>query len=334
MSRDFAAGRYESMPYRRCGRSGLLLPAISLGAWETFGGYRGVEVARECLFRAFDLGITHFDFANNYGTPPGNAETVCGLVIREMPRDELVLSSKAGFGMWAGPYGEWGSRKHIIASCDQSLRRMGVEYFDLFYSHRPDPGTPIEETMGALDHLVRQGKALYAGVSNYDGPQFAAAAQVCASTGLAPVIVHQVFYNLLSRGIERGVVPEAERAGSGVVAYAPLASGMLTSKYLGGVIPPESRAGAKWGADWVKNSLSPERLATLRALDAMAGERGQTLAQMALAWTLRLPVVTSALIGASSARQVEENVAALSHVEFSVAELARIDELTRQPAPA
>jgi len=332
MSDKFAAGRYESMVYRRCGPSGLLLPVISLGAWETFGGYRGADVARECLFRAFDLGIAHFDFANNYGTPPGNAEIVCGRAIQELPRDELILSSKAGFRMWPGPYGEWGSRKHIIASCDQSLQRMGVEYFDIFYSHRPDPDTPIEETMTALDHLVRQGKALYVGVSNYDGRQFAAATRACARTGLAPITVHQAFYNLLGRGIESDLLPEVERCRAGVIAYAPLASGMLSSKYLSGEIPPESRAGARWGADWVRKALSPERIATLRSLDDMARARGQTLAQMALAWTLRLSVVSSALIGASSPKQVEENVAALNHLEFSAAELARIDELTRLPA--
>jgi L-glyceraldehyde 3-phosphate reductase len=328
MAHTFAADRYDSMIHRRCGRSGLLLPAISLGAWETFGGYRGADIARECLLRAFDLGITHFDFANNYGTPPGNAEIVCGAVIREMPRDELILSSKAGFRMWPGPYGEWGSRKHIVASCDQSLRRMGIEYFDIFYSHRPDPDTPIEETMAALDHLVRQGKALYVGVSNYDGRQFAAAVRACEQKGLAPITIHQPYYNLLGRGIESDLLPQIDRSVTGVIAYAPLAAGMLSGKYLGGEIPPESRAGAKWGAEWVRKTLSPERLAALRGLDDLARARGQTLAQMALAWVLRLPAVTSALIGASSVRQVEQNVAALKHLEFSAMELTQIDELT------
>ena len=329
MAHEFAGDRYDSMLYRRCGRSGLKLPAISLGAWETFGGYRGADVARECLFRAFDLGITHFDFANNYGTPPGNAEIVCGRILCEMPRDELIISSKAGYRMWPGPYGDGGSRKYLIASCDQSLRRMGIEYFDLFYSHRPDPDTPIEETMGALDHLVRQGKALYVGVSNYDGRQFAAAVRACERMGLAPITLHQPCYNLLQRGIESDLLPEIARSNAGVVAFAPLASGMLTGKYLHGGIPPDSRAGAEGGAEWVERTLTPERLAALRSLEELARARGQTLAQMALAWILRLDVITSVLIGASSPAQVEEDVAALARLEFTAAELDRIDELTR-----
>jgi L-glyceraldehyde 3-phosphate reductase len=325
----FAEDRYDKMQYRRCGRSGLLLPAISLGAWETFGGYRGEDVARDCLFRAFDLGITHFDFANNYGTPPGNAEVVCGRIIKEMPRDELILSSKAGYRMWPGPYGEWSSKKYIVASCDQSLKRMGVDYFDIFYSHRPDPDTPLEETLSALDLLVRQGKALYVGVSSYSGAQFADAVRVCERMRLVPITIHQPYYNMLGRTVEWDLLPQTERAGAGVIAFCPLASGLLTDKYLGGNIPAESRAAQKWGAEWVAKNLGPERRVALVELNGMAGERGQTLAQMALAWILRLPSVTSALIGASSVRQVEENVAALDNLTFSDEELERIDEMTR-----
>jgi L-glyceraldehyde 3-phosphate reductase len=329
MNRAFAPDRYDRMPYRRCGRSGLKLPAISLGAWETFGGYRGEEVARECLFRAFDLGITHFDLANNYGTPPGNAESVCGKIIKEMPRDELIISSKAGYYMWPGPYGEWGSRKYLIASCDQSLQRMGLEYFDIFYSHRPDPETPLEETLGALDTLVRQGKALYIGVSSYSGAQFAEAVRVCDRMRLAPITIHQPYYNMLGRGIEKDLLPQTERAGTGVIAFCPLASGLLTDKYLGGDIPAESRAAQKWGQEWLEKNLTPERRETLLKLNAMAKERGQTLAQMALAWILRLPSITSALIGASSVAQIEENVKALENLAFAEEELQQIDTLTR-----
>jgi L-glyceraldehyde 3-phosphate reductase len=332
MAREFASDRYDVMEYRRCGRSGLKLPAISLGAWETFGGYRGEDVARECLFRAFDLGITHFDLANNYGTPPGNAEIVVGRIIKEMPRDELIISSKAGWEMWDGPYGDWGSRKYLIASCDQSLKRMGLEYFDIFYHHRPDPETPLEETLGALDHLVRQGKALYAGVSSYSGAEFAEAVRVCERMGLAPITIHQPYYNMLGRSIEWDLLPQTEAAGTGVIVYCPLASGLLTDKYLGGDVPAESRAAEKWGKEWVERNLSAERRTMLQTLNEMAKGRGQTLAQMALAWILRLPGITSALTGSSKVRQIEENVAALKGLEFSEEELRKIDELTR-PRP-
>ncbi|HWQ14574.1 MAG TPA: aldo/keto reductase [Roseiflexaceae bacterium] len=329
MTDPFAPDRYDRMQYRRCGRSGLLLPAISLGAWETFGGYRGEDVAKACLFRAFDLGITHFDLANNYGTPPGNAEIVCGRIIKEMPRDELIISSKAGYRMWPGPYGEWGSRKYIIASCDQSLRRMGLEYFDIFYSHRPDPDTPLEETLGALDQLVRQGKALYVGVSSYSGAQYADAVRICQQRGYAPITIHQPAYNMLNRTIEWDLLPLTERFGTGVIPFVPLASGLLTDKYLGGDIPAESRAAQRWGREWVEKNLNAERRAALHELNAMAKVRGQTLAQMALAWLLRLPAITSALIGASSVQQIEENVAALDNLAFTADELRRIDELTK-----
>ncbi|MFN3729577.1 MAG: aldo/keto reductase [Fimbriimonadaceae bacterium] len=315
------------MIYRRCGRSGLKLPAISLGAWETFGGYRGEDVARECLFGAFDLGITHFDLANNYGTPPGNAEVVCGRIIKEMPRDELIISSKAGYLMWPGPYGEWGSRKYLVASCDQSLKRMGLDYFDIFYSHRFDPETPLEETMGALNHLVQQGKALYVGISSYSGAATQEAANICRANGWAPVTIHQPYYNMLGRGIERDLVPEARRLGIGIIPFCPLASGLLTDKYLSRSIPEHSRAAEKWGADWVSKNLGPDRVAALTALNALAAGRGQTLAQMALAWILRLPEVTSALIGASSLAQIQENVGALQRLDFTEDELKEIDRL-------
>ena len=329
MTHEFASNRYDTMQYRRCGNSGLKLPAISLGAWETYGGYRGEDVARECLFRAFDLGITHFDLANNYGTPAGNAEIVCGKIVHEMPRDELIISSKAGYYMWPGPYGEWGSRKYIIASCDQSLKRMGLEYFDIFYSHRPDPDTPLEETLGALDHLVRQGKALYIGVSSYSGAQFADSVRIAERNHLAPITIHQPYYNMLGRGIEGDLLPQTQRAGTGVIPFCPLASGLLTDKYLSGDIPAESRAAQKWGKDWVANNLSAEKKTTLLALNEIAKQRGQSLAQMALAWTLRLPAITSALIGASTVAQIEENVKALENLDFTEEELKKIDSLTK-----
>jgi L-glyceraldehyde 3-phosphate reductase len=325
----FAADRYERMQYRRCGRSGLLLPPISLGGWETFGGYRGPEVARECLLRAFDLGITHFDFANNYGTPPGAAELVCGEIIRrELPRDELIVSTKAGYGMWPGPYGNWLSKKYIVASCDQSLKRMGLDYFDIFYLHRTDPETPLEESLAALDLLIRQGKVLYGGVSNFSGAHFADAVRIGERHGFAPLTIHQPSYSLLNRKIEWDLLPQTERAGTGVIAFAPLSSGLLTDKYLAGAVPADSRAALRWGEEGAGRRLTPERLATVRALNEIARRRGQSLAQMALAWTLRLPAVTSALIGASRVEQVEENVGALGNLAFSPEELAEIDALT------
>lgn len=330
MAHEFAKERYDKMQYRRCGRSGLKLPAISLGAWETFGGYVDAEIARECLYRAFDLGITHFDLANNYGSPPGNAETVCGKIIKKMPRDELIISSKAGYYMWPGPYGDWGSRKYLIASCDQSLKRTGLDYFDIFYHHRTDPETPLEETMAALDHLVRQGKALYVGVSSYSGAHFADAVRICQQHDYAPITIHQPYYNMLGRGIEGDLLPQTERAGAGVIPFCPLASGLLTDKYLGGDIPAHSRAAEKWGTEWVEKNLNDEKRATLNELNAIAKERRQTLAQMALVWILRLPTITSALIGASRVKQIEENVAALDNMEFSDDELKRIDALTKK----
>jgi L-glyceraldehyde 3-phosphate reductase len=328
MTRSPAPDRYDHMQYRRCGRSGLLLPAVSLGAWETYGGYRDADVARECIHRAFDLGITHFDLANNYGTPPGNAEIVCGKAIKELPRDELIVSSKAGYRMWPGPYGEWGSRKYLIASCDQSLRRTGLEYFDIFYSHRFDPSTPLEETLGALDHLVRQGKALYAGVSSYTGEQFQAALAATAREHLAPITIHQPYYNMLRRTIEADLLPHTERAGVGVIAFCPLASGLLTGRYLDGDVPADSRAAREWASDWVGAKPKDEKKRILGRLDRLARERGQTMAQLALAWVLRHAGMTSAVMGASRPEQVAENVGALSKLAFSPDELAEIDRLT------
>jgi L-glyceraldehyde 3-phosphate reductase len=324
----FAPERYDRMPYRRCGRSGLLLPAISLGAWETFGGYRAAEIAREALFRAFDLGITHFDFANNYGQPPGNAEIVCGKVIKDMPRDELVISNKAGYRMWPGPYGEWGSRKSLIASCDQSLQRMGLEYFDIFYHHRPDPETPLEETLGALATLVHQGKALYAGLSNYASARFAEAIRVAEIRDLVPITILQPRFNLLERQQEGDLLPHAQVSGTGVIVYSPLAQGLLTDKYLHGDIPARSRAAELRGSEWVTSRLTDSRRAGLLELNEIARQRGQTLAQLALAWILHQPGVTSVLMGASSAAQIEENVATIDNLSFDDEELAKIDAIS------
>jgi L-glyceraldehyde 3-phosphate reductase len=325
----YARDRYDHMQYRRSGRSGLLLPAISLGGWETFGGYRGPEVARQCLLRAFDLGITHIDLANNYGKPPGNSEIVCGEIIRrDLPRDELVVSSKAGYRMWPGPYGEWLSKKYLVASCDQSLQRTGLDYFDIFYLHRPDPTTPLEESLGALDQLIRQGKVLYGGVSSFNGAHFAEAVRICDRHDWAPITIHQPSYNMLSRGIEKDLLPQTERTSTGVIAFVPLASGLLTDKYLSGDIPADSRAALLWGVENARRRLTADRLEKLRALNAVAQRRGQSLAQMALAWILRLPAITSALIGASKVEQIEENVKALDNLAFSKEELAEIDRLT------
>ena len=327
---DFAENRYDQMTYRRCGKWGLKLPAISLGAWETFGGYRGEEIARECLFRAFDLGITHFDLANNYGRPPGNAEVVVGKIVKEMPRDELIISTKAGYTMWPGPYGDWGSRKYLSASIDQSLKRLGLDYVDIFYSHRPDPETPLEETLGVLEQIVHSGKALYAGISNYSGERTRAANSLAAHHDWTPLVIHQPRYNMLSRDIEDDLLPVAREFGLGVIAFSPLANGLLTKKYLGG-IPEDSRAATDFysGGNVRRQLANHELLEKIRALNAIAEKRGQSLAQMALAWILRLPEITSALIGASRVSQIEENVAALQNLAFSDNELAAIEQTLR-----
>lgn len=325
--KTFSENRYDSMPYRRCGRSGLLLPPISLGAWETFGGYRGEETARECMFRAFDLGITHFDLANNYGMPPGNAEILCGKIFKEMPRDELIISTKAGYRMWPGPYGEWGSKKYLVASLDQSLKRMGLDYVDIFYSHRPDPDTPLDETIGALDLIVKQGKTLYAGVSNYSGAMFNESVDLVDKNGWHPITIHQPRYNLFERTIETDLLEHTHRHGCGVIAFSPLAQGLLTGKYVDG-IPADSRA-ALW---WNEQTKYMKQLQTaqekVKALSEIAKARGQSLAQMALAWILKDARITSALIGASRVQQIEENVAALKNLKFDAEELRKIDAIT------
>ena len=319
-----AEDRYESMPYRRSGRSGLQLPAISLGLWQNFGGDRPIETQRAILRRAFDLGITHFDLANNYGPPYGSAETNFGRIMAEdlRPyRDELIVSTKAGYDMWPGPYGDWGSRKYLLASLDQSLQRMGLDYVDIFYSHRADPDTPLEETMGALDTAVKQGKALYAGVSSYSAERTADAARILRDLG-TPLTIHQPSYSLLNRWIERGLLEVLERDGTGCIVFSPLAQGMLTDKYLDGV--PESSRAAE-GGSFSRDLLSEENLERVRALNEIARRRGQSLAQLALAWTLRDDRITSTLIGASSVRQLEQNVAALERLDLSPDELAEID---------
>lgn len=328
---EFSPARYDSMQYRRCGRSGLMLPAISLGAYETFGSYKGEDVARECLYRAFDLGITHFDLANNYGVPPGNAELIVGKILKTMPRDELIISTKAGWRMWPGPYGEWLSKKYLVASLDQSLKRLGLDYVDIYYAHRPDPVTPLEETMEALDLIVRQGKALYIGVSSFSGAHFEHACEVVDREGLTRITIHQPAYNLLNRKIEWDLLDHTERRGTGVIVFVPLAAGLLTNKYLNGTIPADSRAAAVWGEKRAKAIVTEENLAKVRALNEIAKRRGQTLAQMALAWTLRLPQITSVLVGASRVSQIEENVAALSNPSFTQEELDEIDKITLCP---
>jgi L-glyceraldehyde 3-phosphate reductase len=318
--------RYDSMPFRRCGASGLDLPAISLGLWHNFGDDKPLEVQRAILRRAFDLGVTHFDLANNYGPPYGSAERNFGTLFAQdfRPyRDELIISSKAGYDMWPGPYGQGGgSRKYLLASLDQSLQRMGLEYVDIFYSHRFDPTTPLEETMGALDSAVRAGKALYVGISSYGPERTREAARILADLG-TPLLIHQPSYSMLNRWIEDGLLDALDETGAGCIAFSPLAQGMLTDRYLGGV-PAESRAAQ--GKSLAPELLNPEVLGHVRKLNEIASERGQTLAQMALAWVLRDSRVTSALIGASSVRQLEDNIAAAHHLEFTDEELQRIDE--------
>ena len=320
-----AATRYDSMQYRRCGRSGLKLPAISLGLWHNFGGDRPLEQARSIALRAFDLGVTHFDLANNYGPPYGSAEETFGRIVRDdlRPyRDELVVSTKAGYDMWPGPYGEWGSRKYLLASLDQSLRRMGLDYVDVFYSHRFDPETPLEETLGALDTAVRQGKALYAGISSYSPGMTAEAARILGGLG-TPLLIHQPSYSMLNRWIEDGLLDVLGELGVGCITFSPLAQGMLTDRYLDG-IPADSRAARN--TSLAPELITDEALAHIRALNEIARGRGQSLAQLALAWTLRDPRVTSTLIGASSVAQLEANVGALDRLDFSDDELDAIDE--------
>ncbi len=319
-----SADRYQEIPYARCGRSGLRLPRISLGLWQNFGGAAPLENAREMVLRSFDRGITHFDLANNYGPPPGSAEENFGRILATdlaAYRDELVISTKAGYDMWPGPYGEWGSRKYLLASLDQSLARMGLESVDIFYSHRYDPDTPLEETMGALDTAVRSGRALYVGISSY-GPQKTREAAAILRDLKTPFIIHQPSYSLLNRWIEKGLLDVLEQEGLGCIAFSPLAQGLLTSRYLSGI--PESSRAAQTGF-LSRSMLSERNLASVRALNGVAQARGQTLAQMAIAWVLRKPAVTSALIGASRWQQIEECLGALRNLKFSDEELARID---------
>ncbi len=324
-----AEDRYESMPYRRCGRSGLKLPAISLGLWQNFGSDRPLETGRAILRRAFDLGITHFDLANNYGPPYGSAEENFGRILAKdlAPyRDELVISSKAGYDMWPGPYGDWGSRKYLLSSLDQSLQRMGLDYVDIFYSHRADPETPLEETMGALDAIVRSGKALYVGVSSYSAARTEEAVRILRELG-TPLLIHQPSYSLLNRWIESELLDVLGRDGVGCIVFSPLAQGLLTDRYLDG-IPEDSRVRA--GNYFAENLITEENLARVRALNEIAQRRGQTLAQMAVAWVLRDERVTSALVGASSVEQLEQTVGALDRLEFDDEELAEIDRYAQE----
>jgi L-glyceraldehyde 3-phosphate reductase len=321
--------RYQSMQYRRSGRSGLKLPAVSLGLWHTFGGVDVYENSRAMVLRAFDLGITHFDLANNYGPPPGSAEETFGQILAKdlRPyRDELVISSKAGYFMWDGPYGEWGSRKYLISSLDQSLKRMGLEYVDIFYHHRPDPDTPLEETMQALDYAVRSGRALYAAISNYPADKAREAAQILKSLG-TPCLIHQPVYSMFNRWVEDGLLQTLKEEGIGCIAFSPLAQGLLTDKYLSG-IPEGSRASKAHG--FLKPAhITDEKIAKVQKLNALAQQRGQTLAQMALAWVLRHAEMTSVLIGASKVSQIEDAVGMLSKLEFSSEELQEIENILR-----
>ncbi|QPC80814.1 L-glyceraldehyde 3-phosphate reductase [Phototrophicus methaneseepsis] len=323
-----AENRYDSMTYRRTGNSGLLLPAISLGIWYNFGGIDPLENARDMLHTAFDLGITHIDIGNNYGPPPGSAEETLGRVLREdlKPyRDELIISDKAGYRMWPGPYGEWGSRKYLIASCDQSLKRTGLEYFDIFYSHRPDPDTPLEETMGALDYIVRSGRALYVGISSYSPEQTREAAAILRDLG-TPCLIHQPRYNMFDRWIEDGLLQALDDEGMGCICFSPLCQGILTNKYIN-EIPDDSRAEKLGNSFHWGDEVAEKQIAKVRKLNEIAKARGQNMAQLALAWVLRHKTVTSALIGASRSQQIKDSVAALDNLDFSDDELQQIEDI-------
>jgi L-glyceraldehyde 3-phosphate reductase len=321
------AQRYDQIGYRRTGRSGLMLPLVSLGLWHNFGGVDVYENGRKMVLRSFDLGITHFDLANNYGPPPGSAEENFGRMLRHdlhPYRDELIISTKAGYRMWAGPYGEWGSRKYLIASLDQSLKRMGLEYVDIFYSHRPDPNTPLEETMRALDYAVRSGRALYVGLSNYSAEQTREAARILRELG-TPCLIHQPRYHMFDRWIERGLTDVLTEEGIGTIPFSPLAQGLLTDRYLNGV-PQDSRAASPNSPFLSEKDIAPT-LDRVRRLNDIAQARGQTLAQLAVNWLLRLPVITSVLIGASKVGQIEDVVAGVSNTAFSDEELAAIEQI-------
>ncbi len=322
--------RYESMQYRRSGRSGLKLPAVSLGLWHNFGGVDIFSNSRDMVLRAFDLGITHLDLANNYGPPPGSAEETFGQIMAKdlKPyRDELVISSKAGYWMWEGPYGEWGSRKYLVSSLDQSLKRMGLEYVDIFYHHRPDPETPLEETMQALDYIVRSGRALYVGISNYPADKAREAAQMLRQLG-TPCLIHQPSYSMFNRWVEDGLLQTLKDEGVGCIAFSPLAQGLLTDKYLGGDIPEGSRASKAHGFLKPAN-ITDDKLAKVQKLNEMAKSREQTLAQMSLAWVLRHEVMTSVLIGASKVSQIEDAVGTLNKLDFSSDELQKIEAILK-----
>lgn len=326
-----SSARYDTMQYNRCGKSGLLLPAISLGLWHNFGSVDVFENGRKIIHHAFDNGITHFDLANNYGPVPGSAEENFGKVLKQdfsgNLRDELIISSKAGYHMWEGPYGDWGSRKYLIASCNQSLKRMGLEYVDIFYSHRPDPNTPLEETMVALDHIVRSGKALYAGISNYNAEQARQAIAILKSLG-TPCLIHQPKYSMFVRWVEEGLLDVLEEGGVGCIAFSPLAQGLLTDRYLKG-IPEDSRA-AKPTGFLQEGDVTAERIEKVKQLNDIAQQRGQSLAQMALAWLLKDKRVTSVLIGASSVGQLSNNLAALKNINFSNEELDAIQNILKE----
>jgi L-glyceraldehyde 3-phosphate reductase len=322
--------RYTSMRYNRSGRSGLKLPAVSLGLWHNFGGVDAFSNSRAMVLRAFDLGITHLDLANNYGPPPGSAEETFGQIIEKdlRPfRDELIISSKAGYTMWDGPYGDWGSRKYLVSSLDQSLKRMGLEYVDIFYHHRPDPETPLEETMQALDYIVRSGRALYVGISNYPADKAREAAKILRQLG-TPCLIHQPSYSMFNRWVEDGLLDTLKEEGIGCIAFSPLAQGLLTDKYLGGGIPEGSRASKAHGFLKPAN-ITDDKLSKVRKLNELAQSRSQTLAQMALAWILRHEVMTSVLIGASKISQIEDAVGALQHLDFSADELQQIETILR-----
>ncbi|WP_025689345.1 L-glyceraldehyde 3-phosphate reductase [Paenibacillus zanthoxyli] len=321
--------RYENMVYNRCGRSGVRLPAISLGLWHNFGGIDALENGRAMIRRAFDLGITHFDLANNYGPPPGSAEENFGAILKKdfLPyRDEMIISSKAGFYMWPGPYGEWGSKKYLVASLDQSLKRMGLDYVSIFYHHRPDPNTPLEETMAALDLIVRQGKALYVGISNYRAEEAREAIRILRQLG-TPCLIHQPNYSMLSRWIEDGLQDVLEEEGVGTIAFSPLQKGILTDRYLNGIAPDSRAAGPSVFLS--EKELTEDVLGKVRRLNELAAARGQKMSQLALSWVLRGGKVTSALIGASKVSQIEDAVAAVKAPELSAEELAKIEEILR-----
>ncbi|MCE5251453.1 L-glyceraldehyde 3-phosphate reductase [bacterium] len=322
--------RYDLMKYNRCGKSGIQLPAVSLGLWHNFGEVDRMETCRAMVRRAFDLGITHFDLANNYGPPPGSAEETFGKILKTDLagyRDELIISSKAGYLMWPGPYGDWGSKKYLVASLDQSLKRLGIDYVDIFYSHRPDPDTPLEETMAALDLVVRQGKALYAGISNYTAEQTKRAAAVLRGLG-TPCLIHQPKYSMFNRWVEDGLLDVLEDEGIGCIPFSPLAQGLLTDRYLSG-IPDDSRA-AKPHGFLKREQITENVLRKIQALNRVASDRGQGLSQMALVWLLKDPRITTVLIGASRVEQIEQNVAALNNLKFADEELARIEAILKQ----